>query len=406
MGNKINTYGSILDQVIGTKLNKFLTPQQNQGGLLNFVKSPYGQDIASGLLAQSGYSTMPTSFGQSLGVATNQANQLRSQRRANDIAELGTMVNLRGALQDPERKIIEGKDGFQYYLDGTRVLPNVKAPDPEYKSTDFFNMINPSTGEKRQINLKNKDDLAFINSSDSDGFVKATVESTTSDLKDVNATKEKAFLETYEATDAIVRSLGEFKDQVNKDTVTTGSFAGGINRTVSNIKTELNDLRLTFVKDNKSEVSEASDIINNAEGYIDDTFGKQLEESAIDTGILKSMVIQIAYDYAKLNNKDGRISEQDFKKGVEILLAGGVKSKDAITRNANRLMGDAVKRLETSYTGFSISEGLEKGNKYQSLVDSVMGNYENALGGGFDNNTNQDTSTVGGSIVIDLDKYQ
>tara|TARA_R100001129_G_scaffold71686_1_gene48716 strand:- start:6673 stop:8223 length:1551 start_codon:yes stop_codon:yes gene_type:complete len=129
MGNKINTYGSILDQVIGTKLNKFLAPQQNQGGLLNFVKSPYAADIGMGLLAQSGYSTMPTSLGQSLGVAMNQANQLRSQRRANDIAELGTLVNLRGALQDPERKIITGADGFQYYADtGERVLPNVKAP--------------------------------------------------------------------------------------------------------------------------------------------------------------------------------------------------------------------------------------------------------------------------------------
>lgn len=140
MENKINTYGSILDQVIGTKLNKFLAPQQNQGGLLNFVKSPYAGDIGMGLLAQSGYSTMPTSFGQSLGVATNQANQLRSQRRANDIAELGTLVNLRGALQDPERKIIQGADGFQYYADtGKRVLPNVKAPlDTSFK--EYFSV--------------------------------------------------------------------------------------------------------------------------------------------------------------------------------------------------------------------------------------------------------------------------
>jgi len=403
MGNKINAYGSILDQVIGTKLNKFLAPQQNQGGLLNFVKSPYAADIGMGLLAQSGYSTMPTSLGQSLGVATNQANQLRSQRRANDIAELSTLANLRGALQDPERKIIKGADGFQYYADGTRVLPNVKAPAVEYKSSDFFNMVNPNTKVKKTINLNNPEDIAFLNSSDSDGFVKATVESTTSDLKDIDQTKERKFIETYEATDAIVRSLGEFKDQVNLDTVTTGTFAGGINRTVSNIKTELNDLKLTFVKDNNSEVAEASDIIDNAEGYIIDTFG-DLDESAIDTGILKSMVIQIAYDYAKLNNKDGRISEQDFKKGVEILLAGGVKSKEAIIRNADRLMGDAINRLETSYSGFAISEGLEKDNKYQSLVDRVMSNYDNALGGSF-NNTNQDTSTVGGSIVIDLDKY-
>ena len=143
--SKININGSILDQVIGTKLNKFLAPQQNQGGLLNFVKSPYAGDIGMGLLAQSGYSPMPTSLGQSLGVAMNQANQLRSQRRANDLAELGTLVNLRGALQDPERKIIQGADGFQYYADtGERVLPNVKAPvDTSFK--EYFSIADGSS---------------------------------------------------------------------------------------------------------------------------------------------------------------------------------------------------------------------------------------------------------------------
>jgi len=145
MVNKINTYGSILDQVIGTKLNKFLAPQQNQGGLLNFVKSPYAGDIGMGLLAQSGYSTMPTSLGQSLGVAMNQANELRSQRRANDIAELGTLVNLRGALQDPERKIIQGADGFQYYADtAERVLPDVKAP-VKTNFKEYFNIADGSS---------------------------------------------------------------------------------------------------------------------------------------------------------------------------------------------------------------------------------------------------------------------
>ena len=143
--SKININGSILDQVIGTKLNKFLAPQQNQGGLLNFVRSPYAGDIGMGLLAQSGYSTMPTSLGQSLGVAMNQANQLRSQRRANDLADLGTLVNLRGALQDPERKIIQGADGFQYYADtGERVLPNVKAPvDTSFK--EYFSIADGSS---------------------------------------------------------------------------------------------------------------------------------------------------------------------------------------------------------------------------------------------------------------------
>ena len=145
MGNKINTYGSILDQVIGQKLNQFIAPKQNKGGLLDFVSSPYGRDISSGLLAQSGYSTMPTSLGASVGTAVQNAGQLQTARRANDLSELGTMVNLKSALQDPERKIIEGADGFQYYADtGDRVLPNVKAPlDTSFK--EYFSVNDGSS---------------------------------------------------------------------------------------------------------------------------------------------------------------------------------------------------------------------------------------------------------------------
>jgi len=389
---------SIINTVLGTKLANYFQPQQNQGGLLNFVKSPYAGDIGMGLLAQSGYSTVPTSFGQSLGLAVNQANEQRRQRNIDQLNDIGTLANLSNVFKPDIYQRDPTKD---LYVDNELVEKGVPKP-VKPQASDFFNMINPDTKEKVAINLNDPDDIAFLNSDASDGFVKATVESTTSDLTTINPTKEKAFIETYEATDNIVRSLSEFKERLSSDTVTTGAFASGVNRTISNIKTELNDLKYTFVKDNKSDIVESSNIIEDAEGYINENFSSQLEESAIDTGILKSMVIQIAYDYAKLNNKDGRISEQDFKKGVEILLAGGVKSKEAISKNADRLMQDAVNRLETSYRGFAVTEDLEKDNKYKSLVDTVLGNYDMSIGNIINNN--QNTSTVGGSIVIDLDK--
>ena len=37
------------------------------------------------------------------------------------------LKNLLG-ISAPDRKILQGKDGFNYYTDGTRVLPNVTAP--------------------------------------------------------------------------------------------------------------------------------------------------------------------------------------------------------------------------------------------------------------------------------------
>jgi len=394
---------TFLNNFLASELGNVFGKRQNAGGgLLNFVKSPYAADIGMGLLAQSGYSTMPTSFGQSLGIATNQANELRRQRNADQISKLATAAQLSNSMKPDVFQRDTTKD---LYVDNQLKEKGIPTPILP-KSADFFNMINPDTKEKRLINLRNPDDRAFLNSPDSIGFVKSSVETTTQQLDKIDKTKERTFIETYEATNNIVNSLTDFKDQINKGTVTTGAFAGGINRTISNIKTELGDLKYTFVKDNSSDIAESSDIIENAEGYLTENFGKQLDESAIDTGILKSMVIQIAYDYAKINNKDGRISEQDFKKGVEILLAGGVKSKDAILKNSDRLMKDAVDRLKTSYTGFSISEELEKDNKYKTLYDSVLENYNTTLTGGVNNNNNQNTSSVGGSIVIDLDKYQ
>ena len=140
MENKIFDYRTALEGAIGNKLQGLLAPRQKYTGLLDFAKSDYAGDIGMGLLAQSGYSAMPTNLGSSVGTAISNADQLRTQRRANEFSELGTMVNLKSALQDSERQIIEGKDGFKYYADtGNRVLPNVKAPlDTSIK--EYFNV--------------------------------------------------------------------------------------------------------------------------------------------------------------------------------------------------------------------------------------------------------------------------
>ena len=58
----------ILNQKI---MNRYQTPKNNNGGgmqgLLDFVQSPRGMDIATGLLAQSGYSPTPTNLGSAFG---------------------------------------------------------------------------------------------------------------------------------------------------------------------------------------------------------------------------------------------------------------------------------------------------------------------------------------------------
>ena len=104
MGNKIFDYNKVLEGVIGNKLQGLLAPRQKYTGLLDFAKSDYAGDIGMGLLAQSGYSAMPTNLGSSVGTAVSNADQLRTQRRANEFTELGALTNLKNAFQDSKQK--------------------------------------------------------------------------------------------------------------------------------------------------------------------------------------------------------------------------------------------------------------------------------------------------------------
>jgi len=168
-------YKVLLEQAIGNKFQKLLAPQQNQGGLLNFVKSPYAQDIGMGLLAQSGYSPMPTSLGQSLGVAMNQANQLRSQRRANEFAELGTLTKLSEFFKEPERKIIEDALGRKRYADsGGLVFPDLEMPEPERKTAEDSKGILRYTDDGTQVFKDDKVETKRETAEDSQGILRYT----------------------------------------------------------------------------------------------------------------------------------------------------------------------------------------------------------------------------------------
>ena len=98
MNQKTQFNSSILDQVIGQKLNQLIAPQKPKG-LLGFIGSQYAQDLGTGLLGQAGFQPMPTSLGQSIGTAFQNANQLRNQRRMADFSELGALANIRSSLQ-------------------------------------------------------------------------------------------------------------------------------------------------------------------------------------------------------------------------------------------------------------------------------------------------------------------
>lgn len=94
----------ILNQKI---MNRYQTPKNNNGGgmqgLLDFVQSPRGMDIATGLLAQSGYSPTPTNLGSAFGKANQYASAMQLKRDANELAELQALGSVAKSLKKKDK---------------------------------------------------------------------------------------------------------------------------------------------------------------------------------------------------------------------------------------------------------------------------------------------------------------
>lgn len=90
-------------------------------GLLETLGNPYFGDIATGLLANSGWTTTPTTFGQAIGNATQFANSRQGARLELDAAR-------QKLEQDKARQEAMGK--FQSLLQPTMTPAPVQVPGP------------------------------------------------------------------------------------------------------------------------------------------------------------------------------------------------------------------------------------------------------------------------------------
>lgn len=106
MTQLMNIRNQIIDGLLQSRINPIIQKynQPKQTGLLNFVSSPMAQDIATGLLAQSGYSTMPQSFGQSLGVAMQNAQDRAMVRDANELSAISTFADIQNLFVGQDQK--------------------------------------------------------------------------------------------------------------------------------------------------------------------------------------------------------------------------------------------------------------------------------------------------------------
>jgi len=123
----------ILNQKI---MNRYKTPQNNNAGgmqgLLNFVQSPRGMDMATGLLAQSGYSPTPTNLGSAFGKANQYTSAMQLKRDANELAELQALGSVAKSLKGKE------KSDFFKQLDMFNQISSIPA---DQRSADQINSL-------------------------------------------------------------------------------------------------------------------------------------------------------------------------------------------------------------------------------------------------------------------------
>jgi len=126
-------------------MNKYAKPANNNqggfGGLLNFVQSPRGMDMATGLLAQSGYSPTPTNLGSAFGKANQYASGMELKRNANDLAELQALGTIYKNTKAPK------KSDFFQQLDMFNEISSIPA---DQRSADQINSLEVLTDKLKK----------------------------------------------------------------------------------------------------------------------------------------------------------------------------------------------------------------------------------------------------------------
>ena len=154
MASLINMRNQIIDGLLQSRIQpiiqKYNQPQKT--GLLNFVNSPQAQDIATGLLAQSGYSTMPQSFGQSLGVAMQNANDRAMARDASELNAISTFANIQNLFKGQDQKDEQiNQTDKQIEIDKDKTESTINLQKKQGNQIDSNIEIN-----EKEMNLKEK----------------------------------------------------------------------------------------------------------------------------------------------------------------------------------------------------------------------------------------------------------
>tara|TARA_R110000765_G_scaffold376100_1_gene466804 strand:+ start:51 stop:1214 length:1164 start_codon:yes stop_codon:yes gene_type:complete len=387
MGNKIFDYNKVLEGVIGNKLQGLLAPKQKYTGLLDFAKSDYAGDIGMGLLAQSGYSAMPTNLGASVGTAVSNADQLRTQRRANEFTELGALSNIynnSAKSTNPnsykEYLLTDGtptNEEYKIFLDRNKTIP--KAETPRSYQTPDGNVLTITNSEFNQLDPAIRQKLIPFETTTTTNLLEGEIKPL-AEFQEQMIRFENAGILTNKVL-ALLEDPNTLTASIPKATVSL----------ISNLRETIGQSLELFSDDERKKKITESDLMSNNKDLI--------TEIVVQTGLTENLLVTLAYQRALINNPDGRISDKDFKFAMESL-KGISSNKESLKAIVIDNMDTANKYAQNSFNklqGFNIfKEGDELSNYYNFYEPPSLNNLEP--------NT-ESTNISGGSITIDLETY-
>ena len=237
---------------------------------------------------------------------------------------------------DTERKILEGIDGRQRYVDtGELVFPDVEPipAEPEERKIEPYELV-----DKNGKFVKNINEDDWFNNQESlldNGYKLQRIPAGEKAAPSFNSTGSEQFtgFETrYKVGAQLVNGLNNYADTIFKaDDVATLELGGSVSKFVDSViqnisagsgfleAEKLTDEYKSLLNDNVPTVSnEGTD------------FSDKIAEVSSQYNIQKSQVIDLAYQFAGIRGQSGRgLSDKDFDNALRII-SGGVGKQGRI----------------------------------------------------------------------------
>jgi hypothetical protein len=365
-----------------------------------------GSRISNNLARMGGYDPMQLSNAEQRKQARLAGLQELSYRLSQTAAKLsGDPARMQIAQQQEaqriearqdqfkKRQIVEGVDGFKYYVnpDGSfeRVFPGLeKASTPS--SIEILQMVDENDNFIRNITEED-----FVKEQQSGTLPKGAkltrlpTDTKTAQTKQLTKKSDifispeiKPFEKQYDATIQLVNAIQSTADQMYKEP-TAALAAGGLFQFVDALEQNVRSVIGEYAKINEDLNFDYEQQQKSGTFIAHDTkrdFGKRIKEISGGNAVLESKIRDLAYLFAASRGQEGRgLSDKDYENALRIV-SGGVGAEGRVKvlgEVANRISEDVTLSLQNqkkrlNYRSERMPDRKEDFDKYITEIDSIF----------------------------------